>query len=221
MALDFPANPTNGQVYANYIYDSSITSWRNVNTDTGIGTLNAMGLKNVVPTSVVVGSGSATTNSNGMVTFNAASSISLNGVFTSTYKNYRVITSITNSTQTTTLSFRLRASGTDYSGGQYYFGGYLARANATSGSYTANATTNAYVGEMVATADYTNSILDFFAPQLVQSTGFVLNSVSYATAIAGITGGGLIGTATQYDGITIYPAGGNATGTIQVFGYTN
>lgn len=28
MALDFPASPTNGQVYDQYVYDSSITAWR-------------------------------------------------------------------------------------------------------------------------------------------------------------------------------------------------
>lgn len=28
--LDFPANPTNGQVYNNYWYDSSISSWRSL-----------------------------------------------------------------------------------------------------------------------------------------------------------------------------------------------
>jgi hypothetical protein len=30
MALDFPTNPTNGQVYDTFYYDSSITAWRNL-----------------------------------------------------------------------------------------------------------------------------------------------------------------------------------------------
>lgn len=29
MPLDFPSNPTNGQTYENFVYDTSITAWRN------------------------------------------------------------------------------------------------------------------------------------------------------------------------------------------------
>jgi hypothetical protein len=36
MALDFPLNPTNGQAYENYYYDSSITAWRSAGSKTGV-----------------------------------------------------------------------------------------------------------------------------------------------------------------------------------------
>jgi hypothetical protein len=36
MALDFPSNPTNGQVYDNYYYDSSITAWRSSGSKNGL-----------------------------------------------------------------------------------------------------------------------------------------------------------------------------------------
>jgi hypothetical protein len=36
MALLFPANPTNGQIYDQYVYDASAQSWRVYGSDTGI-----------------------------------------------------------------------------------------------------------------------------------------------------------------------------------------
>jgi len=36
MPLDFPSSPTNGQVYGNYYYDSSIGAWRNVGSKDGL-----------------------------------------------------------------------------------------------------------------------------------------------------------------------------------------
>jgi hypothetical protein len=36
MALTFPANPTNGQIYEQYVYDATAQSWRVYGSDTGI-----------------------------------------------------------------------------------------------------------------------------------------------------------------------------------------
>jgi hypothetical protein len=36
MALTFPANPTNGQIYDQYVYDATAQSWRVYGSDTGI-----------------------------------------------------------------------------------------------------------------------------------------------------------------------------------------
>ena len=38
MALDFPTNPTNGQVFGNFYYDSSITAWRNLGSKNALST---------------------------------------------------------------------------------------------------------------------------------------------------------------------------------------
>ena len=227
MALDFPSNPTNGQVYANYIYDSSITSWRNVNTDTGIGTLNAMGLKNVVPTSVVVGSGSATTNANGLVTFSSASSVEIRNVFTSTYNTYVVKTSVTgwsNSPTTTAIQGRLTKAGVN-PGGYYYQAQYDNNNNAN-GAWT-NGVNNSqfFMGDIGTgyTGNQYNSIFEIFNPQnsAVGTDGLgrsVALTVSYY-------GHGMHSfhqnSADIQDGFYIFPASGNFTGTIQVFGYTN
>lgn len=217
MAIDFPSNPTNGQVYANYIYDSSITAWRNVNTDTGIGTLNAMGLKNVVPTSVNVASGSATVNANGTVTFSGATSVRLNGIFSSTYQNYRIQYSLATSASTRPIA-RFAKNGTDSSGSVY------ATANIT---YTQGSVTP---GGATSTSMFPNGVSGVTSHQaefiLYKPFDATVYSTTYSTGIGGYEGG-RIGSvrhlsADSWDGFTILPeSGGTISGTITAFGYTN
>lgn len=222
MAIDFPSNPTNGQVYGNYIYDSSITAWRNVNTDTGIGTLNAMGLKNVVPTSVVVGSGSATTNANGTVTFSGASSISLNGVFTTTYQNYRVIFTPSGSSAQNTVYLRMRASGVDTSSSSYNFASSAMRDSnvsfGLSGSSIAAFWLNYYNGPGSGQGTGT-SIVDIVNPKNVYTTATWVSRGSDGTSAFYLTGAGTLYSG-NYDGITILPSTGTFNGTMTVYGYT-
>lgn len=222
MAIDFPANPTNGQVFSNYIYDSSITAWRNVNTDTGIGTLNAMGLKNVVPTSISVGSGSATVNANGLVTFSGASSISLNGVFTSTYADYEVIISgsLKSSVDNAAMQLRLRASSTDSSSNYYRNGIYQAGSGAASASYASNANVYSLIG--LGTGLYNISKITISSPAVTIATKFIADSYSYTSANAGVTerSGGIHDLSNVYDGLTALAGTGTFQGTIQILGRT-
>jgi hypothetical protein len=51
------------------------------------------GLVQIVPSSVTVASGSGSANGNGAVEFSGCSSISLNGIFSSSYDNYRILIS--------------------------------------------------------------------------------------------------------------------------------
>ncbi len=90
MALDFPANPTNGQTFGTYIYDSSIPGWRNVNSSEGIGLQFKSGLVPITPTSINVSSGSASVASDGTISLNSGDAI-INGVFTSAYRNYKIM----------------------------------------------------------------------------------------------------------------------------------
>ena len=78
------------------------------------------GMKMVVPTSVAVGSGSGSVDTNGAVTFSGASSVSLNGCFTSAYQNYSIIVNDDSASATGYQLFRLRTNGTDNSTSNYY-----------------------------------------------------------------------------------------------------
>ncbi len=83
------------------------------------------GLVPIVPTSVAVGSGTGTANANGQVTFTTASSVSLNGVFSATYKNYLVIFNEDTASTTSAIQFRMRLAGTDNSTASSYRTQYI------------------------------------------------------------------------------------------------
>jgi hypothetical protein len=57
----------------------------------GTGVATGSGLVPIVPTAVAVGSGSFTIGSNGLVSVTSASNVQLRGIFTSTYRNYRIV----------------------------------------------------------------------------------------------------------------------------------
>lgn len=222
MAIDFPANPTNGQVYANYIYDSSITAWRNVNTDTGIGTLNAMGLKNVVPTSVQVGSGSATVNANGTVTFTSVTSLSLNNIFTSTYKNYRVVINLDTSPALSGAQMKLRASGTDVSSNYGIAGWYAYMSTSTAAFTTGGGITRTAMHTINTTATGGATVIaDIANPALTKPTqGQFIQTMHDGDWQSGLWN--VIHTlANAYDGITLNVLLSNISGSIQIFGYNN
>jgi len=225
MAIDFPANPTNGQVWGNYIYDSSITAWRNVNTDTGIGTLNAMGLKSVVPTSINVGSGSATVNANGLVTFTGASSVSLNGVFTSVYNSYRIIFVQTEALSAQDFGMQLKVSGSS-AATAYYANGSVAIDSSITGYFAGNSS-QWVIGSShpsAASVGHAMAIVDVSQPALARPTTMHSKSTAWtSTQIKGLNFGGFHTTQTAYDGFQIFIGGTSQTfgGTLSVYGYTN
>lgn len=223
MPIDFPANPTNGMVWGNYIFDSSITAWRNVNTDTGIGTLNAMGLKNMVPTSVTVGSGSATTNSNGLVTFSGVSSLTLNGVFTSAYKNYRLAINIDNASGQTSIGQQLTSAGTAASAANYYWAGWWSTVTGTGPSVLAAQTQSYwYMIEATNSVTWFNHVQDVFNPSLAKETTMTGSGGTYSSAWRAIGYNCFHQVATAYDGMKFTSSTANTfTGSIQVYGYNS
>ena len=111
-----PSTPDNGDEWFNtedgnlYVYYTDVdgSQWVQVKSDATLSstlgnrvtTLESYptGLVDIAPSSVTVGSGSATVNSSGVVTFTGSSSVSLNGVFSSTYSNYKIVADFSGST---------------------------------------------------------------------------------------------------------------------------
>ena len=182
----------------------------------------APGLRLVVPTSVAVGSGSGSANANGYVTFSGASSVSVNGVFTSTYDNYRVLITISSFSNDTDFWVKLRASGTDSSTNYNWANNMKDTSNAdvsavgtagTNGIFLSRSdagTSNAYAFEF--------TLSGVFA---ATPTTFIGNTVGRSSA--GVLQGGTIAgnhtTSTSYDGLTILTSAGTVTGNISVYGY--
>lgn len=191
-----------------------------------IGRINATltgvqpgGLAKIVPTSVAVGSGSGSVDSNGTITFSGSSSVSLNSCFNSSYQNYRVIINFTPTTSGT-LGFRFRANGSDNTNSVNYYwaGGYLYQ----QGSITSNSSNPTNIGR-VARYDggtgFTNfDVMDPFTNGSAKSTaGFSTGGgANWESLFTYYADGGY-----SFDGFSIIASAGTLTGKIRVYGYAN
>lgn len=186
-------------------------------TSTTIGT-KPYGLARVVPTSVNVGSGSYTVSTNGAVTVNGASTISLNGVFTSQYRNYRIVANLA-SNSFSRGQIRFRNAGSDRTNANYWY-------NCVE-TYTGAGTVTVTSGEAVTGIDilyfdspYQNAtMIDIFSPMIsgIPKHAHIRHSRRYSGGASQMTiTGGFDNTATS-DGFTWY--GSTWTGTIEVFAY--
>jgi mevalonate kinase len=188
---------------------------------------NQPGMKLIVPSSVSVGSGTGSVATQGTVTFSGASSVSINGAFTSAYENYKLLITISStSANDAEVRIRLRASGTDTTSANYNHANYAFRSNNTANNYGAAGLTNMPFGQIEsafsANANYFYNI-DISQPQLAVNTKIVYTGqdTDGSSNYVSRGGGGLLNLTTQYDGITFYNdnASGTLTGTARVYGY--
>lgn len=179
------------------------------------------GIVQLIPTSVSVGSGSSTISGNGQVSFSGASSVSLDGIFNSTYTNYLIkfnATSLASGDADLALYFR-SGSGTDVTNNnvseiliQY------------STSISANESTVARFGATSANySTFSNYTLQVSNPNLSTTTTYE-SSGSFVTN-AGIPyqyrAFGYNFSTTVMTGIKLYPTASNFSGTVSVYGYRN
>jgi hypothetical protein len=173
------------------------------------------GLAKIVPSSVAVGSGTGSASALGTVTFSGASSVSLNGVFSATYDNYRILYNVTTTNATDTLSLRMRASGTDNSGATNY---RTSRIVITDVSTTSRQSTN--LQQLIVNSNtHCAGLVDVFNPFPNNQTYTIAHSISGFGASEYITSGMRMVDNNSFDGFTIICAA-SMSGTVTVFGYT-
>jgi hypothetical protein len=176
------------------------------------------GLNLVTPTSIANTGGSATATG-GSISFSGVSSISVNGVFTSTYQNYRVLIT-TDDASSAALTIRLRAAGSDNSTSNYYnmsdglnaLGVPEMKGTGSSFSIGYSGGTSGYSG------DFTYSRPQQTARTYAHGTAVSNNSVF--NSITGWRIGSWFDGTTSFDGFTLISSAA-LTGTIRVFGYKN
>lgn len=197
---------------------------------TGSNTLSAaqeslrIGLIPISPTSVAkAGAGStASANTLGFITFTACTSLTLEGVFSPTYRNYLVKIECATSASTE-FRFRVRADGTD-AATNYYQGGWVIYSGGTSASQSLQNQGYAYVSKGLNNTD----------PQVAGTIQFTnVNRAVRTTWQAQFSGatdtvgdghwltGGAHTTTYGMTGLTVYPSTGTIGGSIQVFGYND
>jgi hypothetical protein len=177
----------------------------------------AAGLRMVVPTSVAVGSGSGSVDAIGNVTFSGASSISLNGCFSSAYDTYVINHSTTLSAGTVVpINFRMRVAGADLTSGVYKFAAiYMINSSSTINGDAGTAATSMVVSNGFSTNREFTSI-NINNPFNAQVTNMTANGFGAEYLLLK---NGYVNNTTSYDGFTLYPSSGTFTGTIRVYGY--
>lgn len=180
------------------------------------------GLVPIRPATVTVVTGSGSANALGQVSFTGASSVSFDGVFTSKYKNYRLVMEFHSmSAASVSPGFRVRNAGVDFSASNYHrMAQSVTDTGASVASYNANAT-NLTLFTAGSGLNIGATTLDIINPNVsgyrkaiqYSSTGF------NGTAITGWFGAGAINNTSTYDGFTIFMQGGNCSGVISIYGY--
>ena len=155
--------------------------------------------------------------------FSAVSSVALDGVFTSTYRDYKILMELTAvSTTDINVSMKLRAS-TTAATTNYVSQGWYVYGTASGARYNTTGTDEWFY--MTVDSGYPPSFgsLDLIKPQIAAASGFIGTSIgaggganSYANFMTGKHT-----TATAYDGIQFQTSTGTMTGTIRVYGYAN
>ena len=148
--------------------------------------------------------------------FSAVASHSVNDVFSSTYKNYKIFMNVTSATSSAAnVSFRLRVSGADNSTSAYTTGGnYVGAFNVEGGTFVGSATATQAHFANVNTTLGTTSDITMFAPFASEATKFTSTSAGFRFFNVG---GGFTST-TSFTGFTLLASAGNITGSVSVFG---
>lgn len=208
-----PASPFTGQLI--YETDTARVLSYNGSAWVGVGSLVP-----IVPTSVTVSGGTGTFNSStGTVTATGVTTVLLNGVFSSTYKVYRIVVH-GGSTTESLLRMRLSVGGTVSTALTYNHalprGSYSA---GTFGSYGTSLNDNLFnCGELaVSSTETTNAvIMDINSP-------FQTAYTSYTTTCSDgayfYVGGGSFNATTSFDGVQFFPSTSPMTATINIYGY--
>ena len=189
-------------------------------------TASASGLVPIVPSSVSLGTGSSSVSANGTVTFTGSTTVQLNGVFSATYTNYRVLFHGLGSSNNNNLRSLYSVGGT--ASVLNYTAGFIAvdYSSSAAWSYVGNGGNTYNPMGWIDNAGNSNGALavDIYSPAVAVRTfhnGFT-TSVAGGTANSGGIIMGMHEAATAYDGIKFYnSAGTNMTGKISVYGYAS
>jgi hypothetical protein len=220
-----PGNPVVGDSWFNtndgtmYVYfnDGNTSQWVEHRSEIA---RSQVGLVPVRPTSVTMGSGTSTIDINGLVTFTTAGSyVMLNGVFTSSFRNYRIHLS-TSTSIAAAIDFRYSVGGTASSAGYTQGNGRFAGNVFDNYSMGFNGPRH-YLGiQGGSQANSFAAAIDVFTPNLATYTNHIFTGTGYdASYPITLSGGGSHQVATAYDGIYFMPASGTITGTVKVYGY--
>jgi hypothetical protein len=179
------------------------------------------GLVPIVPTSVAVGSGTASVGATGLITFTTVgTNLSINGAFSATYRNYLMQYNLTTTANGANFGMRLRVAGTDNTASSYAMAGYDAD---TTGIVSRTASSQTSFSVIAAVDDdnagNTSSTI-FYQPFETKVTTVHASGVSPIATVLHRNIFGIHNAATSYDGFSFIVTSGTITGTAMIYGYT-
>lgn len=177
------------------------------------------GLEIVTPSSVVATGilSSATINTNGSISYTNCTSLSLNGIFTSSYHNYVLITRFTSSAFGQTIRTFLRSSGVDSSVSGTYNLQYLQAATTTISTAYDGTTARWDIGT-VASSKTEGFYMHLYGPNLTGPTSGKVVYIASGASIKIYNSSINHETSASYDGITLTLSSNDFTGTLSVYG---
>jgi hypothetical protein len=186
-------------------------------------TPSSSGLTQIVPTSVALGSGSGSFDSNGYITFTGASSISVNGCFSSTYDNYRIIFNLTGISTGNTIGLKYRVGGTDTSTLYYAQATAIVNGSTVSGSSNTNTASIDILPSLDSgSAGISFAVMEMITPFLVTTNKYSFQTLEGRSAYTSRNGSGTIAEVPKsYDGFTLLASSGTFIGNIRIYGYKN
>lgn len=178
------------------------------------------GLVRIIPSSVSVTSGTASVSSTGRVTANGWGGITLNGVFSSAYRNYRIMIEIDSTSTATDLVGDLRSNGAASGTAYRTWRGYTGLTNGGNVTYNYNDGVSYFPVSRTSGTYGIASVMDIFAPAVSGSyKRFSGQSIEYSYQMFP---GALNGTTSAFDGVYLWLSAGTAgISTIQIYGYRN
>jgi len=217
-----PSNPVAGDSWFNtndgtmYIYynDGNTSQWTEHRSEIARSQVGSVPL---VPTSIAVGSGTGSVAANGLVTFTGATTITVNGIFSAAYKNYKIYLNVDVATVTAVNNFRYASGGVATTSGLWYItGGYWGIAGAGTSSATSAGTDYAVNVALASGYDNTKSMSEI----TLTNNRAVANYSGFPNGAGGSLSYGLWNVLNPtHDGFRIAQGSGNFTGTLKVYGW--
>jgi hypothetical protein len=184
----------------------------------GTGSATGSGLVPIIPTSVNISGGSASTNANGEVSFSSTNFVRLNGVFSSTYTNYRIVYRGI-ATSNVGIAFRFSTNGSDATDNNY---AYNVAYWGSRGSGTGSSASLSFIGYIFGHNRHSWSG-DIFSPNLASNRTHLIGHGAGSADSDGAGeihfDGGTYKADNVFDGINLFTNGTFQSGTVQVLGY--
>lgn len=175
------------------------------------------GLHLITPSSISYVAISATMTANGSVTFESADSITLNGVFSALYDNYRIVMRVTDIDGTGQWNARLTQAGTasavNYNNQFLNADGSVLTASRTTGTTRWLPTTSS-----LSVSSPSGIAMDIYGPYLTSPTAMrsITTHASSASSVKFNDCGGIHSSTASWDGVQVFGVG--VSGRIAVYG---